>query len=58
MILGHGHPAVLEAVQKAALRRAQLRRTHRAEAELAEAIIASCPAVEQVRLVSSGTEPA
>jgi len=58
MILGHGHPAVLEAVQRAASRGLSFGAPTEAEIELAEAIIALVPSVEQVRLVSSGTEAA
>jgi glutamate-1-semialdehyde 2,1-aminomutase len=58
MILGHGHPAVLEAVQRAAARGLSFGAPTEAEIELAEAIIALVPGVEQVRLVSSGTEAA
>ncbi len=56
MILGHGHPAVLEAVQKAALDGFSFGAPTEREVELAEAIIALVPSVEQIRLVSSGTE--
>jgi len=56
MILGHGHPAVLEAVQQAALDGFSFGAPTEREIELAEAIIALVPSVEQVRLVSSGTE--
>jgi glutamate-1-semialdehyde 2,1-aminomutase len=56
MILGHGHPAVLDAVQKAALDGFSFGAPTEREIELAEAIIALVPSVEQVRLVSSGTE--
>ncbi len=56
MILGHGHPAVLEAVQKAALDGFSFGAPTEREIELAEAIIAQVPSVQQVRLVSSGTE--
>ena len=56
MILGHGHPAVLEAVQKAAVDGFSFGAPTEREIELAEAIIAIVPSVEQVRLVSSGTE--
>lgn len=56
MILGHGHPAVLEAVQKAALDGFSFGAPTEREIELAEAIIARVPGCEQVRLVSSGTE--
>jgi glutamate-1-semialdehyde 2,1-aminomutase len=58
MILGHGHPAVLEAVQKAALDGFSFGAPTEAEVELAEAIIAQVPSIEQIRLVSSGTEAA
>ncbi|ODV04754.1 MAG: glutamate-1-semialdehyde-2,1-aminomutase [Rubrivivax sp. SCN 70-15] len=56
MILGHGHPAVLEAVQKAAAEGFSFGAPTEREIELAEAIIALVPGVEQLRLVSSGTE--
>ena len=56
MILGHGHPAVLEAVLKAAADGFSFGAPTEREIELAEAIIALVPSVEQVRLVSSGTE--
>jgi glutamate-1-semialdehyde 2,1-aminomutase len=58
MILGHGHPAVLEAVQKAAADGFSFGAPTEREIELAEAIIAQVPSVQQVRLVSSGTEAA
>jgi glutamate-1-semialdehyde 2,1-aminomutase len=58
MILGHGHPAVLDAVTRAARQGLSFGAPTEAEAELAEAIIALVPTVEQVRLVSSGTEAA
>jgi glutamate-1-semialdehyde 2,1-aminomutase len=56
MILGHGHPAVLEAVQKAALDGFSFGAPTEREVELAEAILARVPSMEMVRLVSSGTE--
>ena len=56
MILGHGHPAVLEAVQKAALEGFSFGAPTEREVELAEEIIRHVPSIEQVRLVSSGTE--
>jgi glutamate-1-semialdehyde 2,1-aminomutase len=56
MILGHGHPAVVEAVQKALVDGFSFGAPTEREIELAEAIIALVPGVEQVRLVSSGTE--
>ena len=56
MILGHGHPAVLEAVQKAAVDGFSFGAPTEREIELAEAILAQVPSMEMVRLVSSGTE--
>ncbi|HMQ71336.1 MAG TPA: glutamate-1-semialdehyde 2,1-aminomutase [Rubrivivax sp.] len=56
MILGHGHPAVLDAVTRAAREGLSFGAPTEAEAELAETLIELVPAVEQVRLVSSGTE--
>ena len=58
MILGHGHPAVLEAVRRAAGDGFSFGAPTEAEVELAEAIIAQVPSIEQIRLVSSGTEAA
>ncbi len=58
MILGHGHPAVLEAVQKAAVDGFSFGAPTEREIELAEAIINLVPSLEMVRLVSSGTEAA
>ncbi len=56
MILGHGHPAVLEAVRQALDKGLSYGAPTEAEIELAEAIIKLVPSVEQIRLVSSGTE--
>ncbi|MFL6696151.1 MAG: glutamate-1-semialdehyde 2,1-aminomutase, partial [Vitreoscilla sp.] len=56
MILGHGHPAVLEAVLRAARDGFSFGAPTEREVELAEQIIRHVPSVEQVRLVSSGTE--
>ena len=58
MILGHGHPAVLEAVQRAAREGLSFGAPTEREIELAEAILALVPSCEQIRLVSSGTEAA
>ncbi|RCK69153.1 glutamate-1-semialdehyde-2,1-aminomutase [Desertihabitans brevis] len=55
MILGHAHPEVLGAVTAAAGRGTSYGAPTRAEIELAELIVERTP-VEQVRLVSSGTE--
>jgi glutamate-1-semialdehyde 2,1-aminomutase len=58
MILGHGHPAVVEAVQKAVLEGFSYGAPTEREVELAEAILKLMPSMDMVRLVSSGTEAA
>jgi len=58
MILGHGHPAVLEAVQQAALEGFSYGAPTEREVELAEQLVRLLPSLEMVRLVSSGTEAA
>ena len=58
MILGHGHPAVLEAVQRAIQDGFSFGAPTEREIELAETIIRLMPSVEMVRLVNSGTEAA
>ncbi|MBU3649626.1 MAG: aminotransferase class III-fold pyridoxal phosphate-dependent enzyme, partial [Limnohabitans sp.] len=56
MILGHGHPAVLEAVRAAATDGFSFGAPTEREIELAEEILRHVPSMEMVRLVSSGTE--
>jgi glutamate-1-semialdehyde 2,1-aminomutase len=58
MILGHGHPAVVEAVQKALLEGFSFGAPTEREVELAEEILSLVPSMEMLRLVSSGTEAA
>lgn len=58
MILGHGHPAVVEAVQKAVLEGFSYGAPTEREVELAEEILSLVPSMDMVRLVSSGTEAA
>ena len=55
-IVGHAHPDVVAAVQAAAARGLSFGAPTEAEIELAEEICRLVPSVEQVRLVSSGTE--
>jgi glutamate-1-semialdehyde 2,1-aminomutase len=55
MILGHAHPAVIEAVTAAATKGTSFGTPTPGEVELAEEIVGRTQ-VEQVRLVSSGTE--
>ena len=56
MILGHAHPAVVEAVRSAATSGLSFGAPTEGEVELAEEIVARIEPVEQVRLVNSGTE--
>ncbi len=56
IILGHAHPAVVEALQTAATRGTSFGTPSRGEVELAELIVDRVAPVEQVRLVNSGTE--
>ena len=56
MILGHAHPAVVEAVREAATGGLSFGAPTEAEIELAEEIIGRVDPVERVRLVNSGTE--
>ncbi|HKX38239.1 MAG TPA: glutamate-1-semialdehyde 2,1-aminomutase [Burkholderiales bacterium] len=56
MLAGHGHAAVVEAVQEAASRALSFGAPTEAEIELAERLCAAVPSLELVRLVSSGTE--
>ncbi|MBI3862490.1 MAG: glutamate-1-semialdehyde 2,1-aminomutase [Planctomycetia bacterium] len=55
-ILGHNHPAVVEAVQQSLLCGTSFGAPTEAETLLAETIIEAMPSIEQVRMVSSGTE--
>ena len=56
MILGHGDPDVMAAVERAARRATSFGAPTEAESELAELICHATPSVQKVRLVSSGTE--
>jgi glutamate-1-semialdehyde 2,1-aminomutase len=58
LILGHAHPAVLDAVAAAAARGTSFGAATEAEVELAEEVAARVPSVEMVRMTSSGTEAA
>lgn len=55
-IVGHAHPEVVRAVQDAAARGLSFGAPTEAEVEMAEELCRLVPSVEQVRLVSSGTE--
>ena len=56
MIHGHAHPAIVEAVQKAAATGLSFGAPTEREIELAEEIVRRVGPVDQVRLVNSGTE--
>ena len=55
-IVGHAHPAVIQAVQEAASRGLSFGAPTEGEILMAEEICKIVPSIEQVRLVSSGTE--
>ncbi|WP_042299998.1 glutamate-1-semialdehyde 2,1-aminomutase [Paraburkholderia kururiensis] len=56
MIVGHVHPEVLEAVQRTLVKGFSFGAPTEAEIEIAEVICKLVPSMEQVRMVSSGTE--
>ncbi len=56
LILGHAHPAILEAIERAARDGTSFGAPTLAEVEFAETIVSAVPSIEMVRLVSSGTE--
>ena len=56
LIAGHAHPAVVDAIQRAAWRGTSFGASHPAEIELAELIVAAFPSIERLRFVNSGTE--
>ena len=55
-ILGHSHPAVVEAIVEAAKRGTTYGAPTEMEIEMAELIVDAFPSIEMVRVVSSGTE--
>ena len=56
LILGHRHPAIVEAIERALERGTSFGMPTENEIELAEAICRAVPSIEMVRLVNSGTE--
>jgi len=58
LILGHAHPAVVEAVTAAAAAGTSYGAATEVEVELAEEVAARVPSVEMLRMTSSGTEAA
>ena len=58
LILGHAHPAVVDAVVEAARLGTSFGAPTEAEVRLAERVVERFPSIDQVRLTSSGTEAA
>ena len=56
MILGHSHPTVIEAINRAARRGTSYGAPTELEVEMARMIVDAFPSIEMVRMVSSGTE--
>lgn len=56
MLVGHAHPAVTEAICKAAARGTSYGAPCEDEVRLAEEVCSALPSVEMVRMVNSGTE--
>lgn len=56
MILGHGHPAVVEAIENAAHCGQSFGVPTVEEVDLAELILSALPGADMIRLVNSGTE--
>lgn len=56
LILGHAHPEVVAAIERATRDGASFGASTPSEAELAELVVEAMPSVEMVRFVSSGTE--
>ena len=58
MILGHAHPEVVAALNRALPRGTSYGAPTEAEVEMAEAIVRMVPSIDMVRMVNSGTEAA
>jgi glutamate-1-semialdehyde 2,1-aminomutase len=58
MILGHAHPEVVIAIQRAAERGTSYGAPTELEVEMAQCIVDAFPSIDMVRMVSSGTEAA
>ena len=56
MILGHAHPEVVAAIQKAAGMGTSYGAPNESEVELAEMVCRAVPSIEKIRFVNSGTE--
>jgi glutamate-1-semialdehyde 2,1-aminomutase len=58
LVLGHAHPAVVEAIQRAAAAGGPFGATTASEVELGRLICEAMPSMERIRFVNSGTEAA
>ena len=58
MILGHAHPAVIDAIEKALKKGTSFGAPTEMEIELAQLVVDAVASVEMVRMVNSGTEAA
>ncbi|WP_375138488.1 aspartate aminotransferase family protein [Rubrivivax albus] len=56
LIHGHGHPAIVEAIQQQATRLTSVALPTESEIELAELLVERLDAIEQIRFCNSGTE--
>jgi glutamate-1-semialdehyde 2,1-aminomutase len=56
MILGHGHPEVVKAIQEGVTKGTSYGAPTELEVEMAETIVNMVPSMEMVRMVNSGTE--
>ena len=56
LVLGHAHPAVVEAVRRQVSRGSLVGATHPVEVRLAEELTRAIPGLEQLRFVTTGTE--
>ncbi|MBI5592316.1 MAG: glutamate-1-semialdehyde 2,1-aminomutase [Deltaproteobacteria bacterium] len=56
MILGHRHPAVMEAIRRVLERGTSFGAPTDLETELAQLVVDAVPSIEMVRMVNSGTE--
>jgi glutamate-1-semialdehyde 2,1-aminomutase len=56
LILGHAHPAVLEAIQQTAMRGTSFGAPTQLETDMAKLVCERVPSVDMVRMVNSGTE--
>jgi glutamate-1-semialdehyde 2,1-aminomutase len=56
LILGHAHPEVLDAINRAVANRTSFGAPTEAEITLAQRVVSTVPGIEKVRFVNSGTE--